>query len=622
MTVQAPPTTATQPATGLPERIRRHAELTPDTIALREKSLGIWRGITWAEYAEQVDIVAHSLAALGIGVGDRVGILSENRPEWLYADIAILSIRAVTVGFYTTNPAPEVRYQLVDCGAKVLFAEDQEQVDKVLAVEKECPDLEWIVYFDRRGVSNYDHPKLISYEDLLGNGVSHRSTHPDHVSNARAAAQPDDLATLVYTSGTTGPPKGAMLSVRNVEFSVAHLISGNWLISPAPGPTDVILSYLPLCHVAERAFTIWQNAGAGVVVHFAESLDTVTNDLAEVQPTLLFAVPRIWEKLASTVAIKAASASPLKRAASAVGRRLAEKCAAQRSANGGDHTAVSRICTALGYPLVFRSLQNKLGLRKVRTAISGAAPISPDVLEFFLGIGIPIYEAYGMTENSALATSTRLHRMKLGTVGEAADGLEVKLDEHTNEVLTRHDGNFVGYWNRPDATAATLDADGWLHTGDVGQWVDGTYLKIVDRMKDIIITAGGKNVSPSEIENQLKASPYIAEAVVIGDRRPYLTALIGIEFDAVSDWATRNGIHYTTYKDLSSKPEVVALVGQAVDDANAHFARVETIRKFRMLTKELDHEDGELTATRKVKRSALADKFADLIDDMYRGESR
>jgi long-chain acyl-CoA synthetase len=285
--------------------------------------------------------------------------------------------------------------------------------------------------------------------------------------------------------------------------------------------------------------------------------------------------------------------------------------------NEGNHTAKTRLLYALGYPFLFRALRDRVGLRKVRAAGSGAAPIAPEVLRFFFGIGVMIYEIYGMTENAAVASVNRPGRVKLGTVGEPQPGIELRIDESTGEILTRHPGNFAGYWNKPDKTAETIDEDGWLHTGDVGVWVDGTHIKIVDRIKDIIITAGGKNISPSEIENSLKSSPYIKEAVVVGDQKPYLTALIGIELDTVGDWAQRKRLPYTTYRDLSEKEQVLELVQREVAKTNERFARVENIRKFRMMPKELDHEDGELTATQKVKRSSLHDMFGHLVDDMY-----
>jgi long-chain acyl-CoA synthetase len=343
----------------------------------------------------------------------------------------------------------------------------------------------------------------------------------------------------------------------------------------------------------------------------------VQQNLREVQPTLFFAVPRIWEKLHAGILIKGKDATFFKRFWFGAGLRLAQVIGRRKVANGGKHTLSTRLLAALGYPLVFRPLLERVGLRRVRWSASGAAPIAPEVLEFFIGMGVPLYELYGMTENSAVATYNPVGRMKLGTVGIPYPGTGLRIDPETGEVQTKHGGVFKGYWQLPEKTAATFTEDGWLKTGDVGEWVDGTHVKIVDRIKDIIITSGGKNVAPSEIENKLKTSPYIKEAMVIGDRRNYLTCLVGIELDTVGDWATRRGIPYTTYRDLSEKPEVLELVQKIIDDTNKDFARVESIRRFRMIPKELDHEDGELTATQKLKRSAMEGMFAELIDDMY-----
>lgn len=603
----------------LPRLLRAAATAVPGHTALRVKQSGIWQDITWQAYLEAVEQMAFGLAALGVGVGDRVAIQSENRPEWLFADLAATSLRAAIVGFYPTNPIAEVSYLLQDSGARVLIAEDQEQVDKALAAEPDAPDLEWIVALDGRGLAGYEHPKLLSIDEMIGRGDAMRAADPDLLTRRDAELSPDDLVTLIYTSGTTGPPKGVMLTARNISFSAEILALDDGILGARPGPRDALLSYLPLSHVVERGISIWANLTTRTVVHFAESIDTVTTDLAEVQPTILFAVPRIWEKIQATVAVKMAGATRLKRGVYRVGMKWSQRIAAERIGNGGDFTPRARMLYALGYLPLYRPLRKRLGLLRVRHAVSGAAPIAPEVLTFFLGIGLPLFEAYGMTENAAIATANRRGRMRVGTVGEPQPHAEVRLAEETGEILTRHPGTFVGYWGKPDATAEVLDADGWLHTGDVGEWVDGDHLRIVDRIKDIIITAGGKNISPSEIENAIKASPFIKEAVVVGDKRAYLTAVIGIEFDTVADWASRRKIEFTTYRDLSTKPEVVELVRDVVRDVNSRFARVETIRKFRMLTKELDHEDGELTATQKLKRHAFARTVPHLIDDMYAG---
>jgi long-chain acyl-CoA synthetase len=603
----------------LASRVRDRANSTPALVAMREKDFGIWQEVTWAAYWDTVVTIAHALLALGVEPGDRVAVHSENRREWLYTDVATVAVRAMTVGLYPTNPPPEVGYLLSHSGAKVLVAEDQEQVDKALAVLDECPDLQRIVYLEPRGIRHrYTHPRLMAWEDLLALGAAHRADHPGAVEDVMAAATPDDIATLIYTSGTTGPPKGAMLSVSNVEFAIHTLVDGGGFASPPPGPSDVLVSYLPLCHVAERIFTTWFNAGAGVQVNFAESIATVQTNLREVQPTILFGVPRIWEKILATVHIRLASASAVKRAFAALWLRVADWIGTTLVRTGGRHTAATRLVYAIGWIFWYRALRERMGMRRVRYAASGAAPIAPDVLKFFMGIGVPMHEVYGMTENTAVATGNRPGRVKLGTVGEPQSGVELRIDGETGEILTRHPGTFVGYFRDPEATARAKTDDGWLRTGDVGEWVDGTHVKITDRMKDIVITSGGKNVAPSEIENALKASPYIKEAIVVGDRRAYLTALIGIELDTVGEWAQRRRIAYTTYRDLSEKPEVLELVQSIVDTVNARHATVEQIKKFRMLPKELDHEDGELTATQKVKRAAIARFFEPLVQEMYR----
>ncbi len=601
------------------ELLREGATQHPNDVAFRAKRFGLWADISWADYLTNVEAIAYGLAALGVTAGDRVAIHSENRPEWLYVDVAATALRAVTVGFYPTNPVAEVDYLLRDSGAIVVVAEDQEQVDKAMALIDAVPSLRYVVYLDHRGLETGDD-RLLSIDEVIVRGRELRASDPDLLARVDADRSMDDLVTLIYTSGTTGPPKGAMLTARNAAFAADTFGRPGGMFGPEGfGREDVMLSYLPLSHVVERAITTWCGLQFRPVIHFAESIATVTADLAEVQPTVLFAVPRIWEKIQAGVAVKTANATRGKRTAYDLATRLAAPAARERTAGARTPSPMAAAGSGLAWLLVNRKLRRHLGLSRIRLALSGAAPISTDVLAFFTGLGVVINEAYGMTENSAVTTTNVTGRVRVGTVGEVYQGVEVRLDPDTGEILTRHPGVFAGYWNKPEATAEVLGADGWLHTGDVGEWVDGTYLKIVDRIKDIIITAGGKNISPSEIENAIKASPYVKEAVVIGDQRPYLTALVGIEFDTVADWAARHRIEYTTYRDLSCKPETVDLVAGVIREVNTRFARVEAVRKFRMLHKELDHEDGELTATQKLKRGPFAATVPHLVDDMYGG---
>ena len=601
-------------------RCRDWAERVPDQVVMRDKDLGIWQETTWGQLWETVLDAAHGLLSLGVDVGDRVSIHSEDRPEWVVLDIAAVAVRGITVGLYPTNPATEVRYLLENSGAEVHLVEDQEQADKVMEVIDYLPGLRWIIHLEPRGFRPYrDDRRFISWEDFLALGRDHRAANPGEVERIMAAADQGDVMTLVYTSGTTGPPKGAMLTNANAEYSMGTVINGPGRIPDGrpPNPGDMILTYLPLCHVAERIFSTWTMLADGVVLNFAESIETVQANLREVQPTLFFAVPRILEKIHATILIKGLDATLLKRLLFRGSMRLADVIGKQKVANGGDHTLMSRLLYGLGYVLVFRALRERIGLRRCRWAGSGAAPIAPEILRFFLGIGVPVYELYGMTENTAVATVNLVHRMKLGTVGEPYAGTGLRIDEETGEIQTKHPGVFLGYWQDPAATAETFTEDGWLKTGDVGVWVDGTHVKIVDRIKHIIITAGGKNISPSEIENRLKTSPWIKEAMVVGDRRKFLSALIGIELDTVGDWATRKGIPYTTYRDLTEKPQVLELVQQEVNRVNSELASVEQIKRFCMIPKELDHEDGELTATQKLKRNAMEGMFSDLVESMY-----
>jgi long-chain acyl-CoA synthetase len=604
-----------------PAYVRDWAERTPTGVAMREKDFGIWQEITWSDYWQSVLDAAHGLLALGVYEGDRVSIHSEDRPEWVILDMATVAVRAITVGLYPTNPPTEVQYLLSDSGSAVHLAEDQEQAEKVMEVIDSLPNLHTIIHVEPRGFRKWrDDERFILWDDFIALGREHRAANPQMVEQIMAQATADDVITLVYTSGTTGPPKGAMLTNANFAFNAEVLIGvpGRTPDNKALGPDDLILTYLPLCHVAERIFSTWSSVSHGPSLNFAESIETVQQNLREIQPTIFFAVPRIWERIHASIAIKGRDGTWFKRLWFGFGMKLAAAIGDQRVKNDGDHTLTSRMLYMVGHPIVFRALKERIGLRRVRYAASGAAPIAPEVIRDFLGLGVPLFELYGMTENSAVATCNFPGANKVGTVGVPYPGTELRIDEDTGEIQTRNPGTFKGYWNKPEKTAEAFTEDGWLKTGDVGEWVDGTHVKVVDRIKDIIITSGGKNISPSEIENTLKTSPYIKEAMVIGDGRKYLTALIAIESDVVGDWATRRQIPYTTYRDLTEKPEVIELIQGVVKEANKKVAHIEGVQKFRLIPKELDHEDGELTATQKLKRSSMSSMFGELIEAMYR----
>lgn len=593
----------------LPGRLRRWARLMPDAVALREKHLGVWRELTWADYDRRVRGIARALAELGVGAGDHVAILSENRPEWVWVDLASQAIGARSVGIYQTNPAQDVQYIVDHCRASVLFCEDQEQVDKAVAVAKETPSLRHVFVFDPRGTTDYPDPRLKDWATLVEH-ADELAADDEGWDEQLMRLDPAAPTMIVYTSGTTGPPKGAMLSARNV-VPIAEALAPELGASPR----DTLLSYLPLCHVAEKIFTLFIPLVSGATVHFGESIDTVREDLREVSPTIFLGVPRIWEKMHASVTLRMKDSSWLKRRIFDFFTRKGQAIARRRI--DGTLSFADRIIWALGDLLLYRPLQERLGLRSCRIPVSGAAPISPELLQWFHGIGIPVLEGYGMTESGGASHLNMPHSVRLGTVGQPLPLVDCKLGADA-EVLVRGPMVFEGYLHADDETRRVIDDEGWLHTGDVGEVDPDGFLAITGRKKEIIITAGGKNLSPEKIENALKMSPFIKEAVAIGDRRKFVSALIQIDFDAVGDWATRSQIPYTSFDDLAAKPEVVDLIAREVEAANDRLARVEQIRAFRLFPKELHQDDGEMTATQKVRRGAVAERYADLIDSIYR----
>ena len=593
-------------------KVRQIAEKFPEHVAMRDKRFGKWEEITYKTFWEQVQWVGCALNYFGVQKQETSAVHSENRPEWLIADIGIQSIGGITVGLYPTNPAAEVQYLLSHSESKVLFAEDQEQVDKAIDVISELPDLVKIVYFEPRGLSNYDNEKLMSWDEFLEIGKEEYEKNSEFVISRMDDITSEDIAMMIYTSGTTGPPKGSMLTHGNIEWTASQIPELSFTPTGVTNPQ--YLSYLPLCHVFGRLVDTLIGITTMGTINFAESIDTVQQDLAEIQPSIFPAVPRILERMHAGTLVRMKDASRLKKILFSIASYFGN-ITAQRWLEHGDKDKLAMVTNFIAQLIAFRALRKKLGLKNIDSAISGAAPIAPEILRFFMSMGVPIYEGYGMTENSAIATGNRPEKVKLGTVGTPQPNVELKLAED-GEILIRHGGVFKGYFKNDEATREVLDKDGWLYTGDIGEY-DGDFLKIVDRKKDIIITSGGKNVSPSEIENNIKISPFIKEAIVIGDERKFLSALIGIEFDTVSNWALRKNIPYTTYRNLSENEEVQNLVWKEIQKANKLTDSL-AIRKFRMLTKELDHEDGDLTATQKVKRNVIMDRFPDLIEDMYK----
>ncbi|MFO7778059.1 MAG: AMP-binding protein [Nitriliruptoraceae bacterium] len=594
----------------LPGRLIHLAHDRGDDPALREKRLGVWEERSWAGYRDEVLAAAVAMLDAGVGHGDHVAILSENREEWVFADLAAQSIGARSVGVYPTNPEPEVAYILSHSESVMVVCEDQEQVDKVVAIRDETPSVRRVVVVDPRGTHDYLDDRLVTWQAFLQAGRDQLDARAAEVLERIAAIDPDEPAMIVYTSGTTGPPKGAMLSSRNVTASADAGVA-------AFGYSDreQVLSYLPLCHVAEKIFTLYLPLATGSVVHFGESIDTVAEDLREVSPTVFVGVPRIWEKMHSGVLVKMGDSSRLKRAlfraAMTQGQRLSAKKQAGRGWNPFDH-----VIWKVFDLLVYRPLQERLGLRRCWFPVSGAAPVAPELLRWFHGIGVSIAEGYGQTECAGVSHANPPDAVKIGTVGPAIPGVECVLGVG-DEVLVRGPQVFAGYLHNEEATRETVDADGWLHTGDVGTIDEDGYLSITGRIKDIIITAGGKNLSPEQIENQMKTSPYIKECVAIGDGRKFISALIQIDAENVGDWASRKGVAYTSFQDLASKDEVVQLIDAEVRRCNEGLARVEQVRAFRLLPKELHQDDEELTATQKVRRTAFHERYAELIEEMY-----
>jgi long-chain acyl-CoA synthetase len=594
----------------LPGQLILRARELPDQVALRVKELGIWREVSWREYAHTVRATARMLWEKGVRPGDHVAIVSDNRPEWLYADLAAQSLGARGVGIYQTNPPEDVAYILSDCGAVVLFCEDQEQVDKAVAIAQATPTVRSVVVFDARGTADLDDPRLMRWDEFLARGgeLAEAEADRDWFARCVAALDPDAPSMVVYTSGTTGAPKGAMISSSNVVAVTRAFVEVMGIDS-----SDSMLSYLPLCHVAEKIFSVFLPLATGAVVHFGESIDTVQNDLREVSPTVFLGVPRIWEKMHASVHVKMQDSSWLKRILFRLLSRKGADIAARKQQ--GAVGLWDRMAWRIGDLLIYRPLQERLGLRRCWLAVTGAAPISPELLHWFHGVGIAIAEGYGQTECAGVSHICRPGAVRLGTVGEAVPLVECRLADD-GEVLVRGPNVFCGYLNQPDATP--IDEQGWLHTGDIGSIDERGNLSITGRKKEIIITSGGKNLSPERIENALKTSPYIKEAVAVGDSRKFISALVQIEYDRVGDWATRRGIAHTSHTDLAGKDEVVALIADEIDKANEHLARVEEVRAFRLLDRELSQDEGELTATQKVRRRVIHEAYADLIESMYR----
>jgi long-chain acyl-CoA synthetase len=603
----------------IPQLLRKRAELHGDQLALREKEYGIWNRYSWNHYYETARAVALGLLSLGVKPGDRVAIAGEDTPEWFYADLGTQMIGAIAVGIYPTNPWIELQYIVRHSGSRVVITGDQEQTDKVLdaiANNDGLPALEAIVSIDMKGLRHYGQSQLMPFEKLCELGKAYARENPDANANLDrliAQASPDDVCILVYTSGTTGPPKGAMLTHRNLIYA-SYIYAEAVCIADKPFES---VCYLPLCHVAERCYSEVMQLALGGTVSFAESIDTVALNIREIGPTFFVGVPRIYEKLQQSFLFKLGESGRLRqgfaKACFAWGRKLSD-----RRQNGTD-TWLDHAAYGLLYVLLFRNVQRHLGLARSRHRLCAGASISPETLRFFDIVGRPVSQGYGLTECGGVAFIQTGTHHRLGGCGLPLERTEWKRDTD-GEILLKNPGVFKGYFLDEKASTASLESGGWLRTGDIVEVMNNGEIAVVDRKKAIIITAGGKNIAPSEIENALKDSEFIKEAIVVGEAKKYLGAIIQVDYDNVGRWARDKALPYTNYKSLSQLPDVHELVDRIVNDTNKRFARVENIRRFAILEKELDHDDGELTATQKVRRAMIEKKFARELTIIYKAE--
>jgi len=592
----------------LPSLFFRQVDRLKDRVAIRHKDYGIWHRISWKEYGQRVREVAAGLIAFGLSRGEYVAILGDNRPEWLICHLGAMTAGGATCGVYPTSAPEQVTYVVGHSEAKILFVENEEQVDKVLQILPQL-NLKQVVVWDPKGLWGFSHPKIIFFDQFLEKARSYLQSNPDCVKERMSGIDPEDIAMIIYTSGTTGPPKGAMISHRNIMALTASFLAANPTYE-----TDEVLSYLPLAHIYENLISLFQAVWSGGTVNFVEHIDTLGQNLREVSPTIFASVPRIWEKFASMIEIRMSDSTPLKRTL----YRLSILVGLRYIRSKGD-SKDRLLWTILYWPLYFAvlsHLKRQLGFERVRWGVCGAAPASPELFQYYNALGIPLREGYGQTESTGVIATQRLDRPRWGFVGEPIPNVEVKIAED-GEIVVRGPNVFKGYLKDPELTASTLES-GWLHTGDVGVLEDG-FLKILDRKKDIIITRGGKNITPAYIENKLKFSPYIQDAVVIGEGQKYLVSLILIDEDNVTKYAQDNRIPFTTFADLTQNLQIQKLIDQEVAKVNKTLSQVETVKRFALLPRRFYEEDGDVTPTKKVKRRTLEKRYGDLIESLYKG---
>ena len=575
----------------------------------RQKELGIWKAVSWRELGQIAREIGMGLASLRYEPGEVVSILANTCKEWVYADLGALGAAGVVNGIYPTDAAAQVEYLLSDSNSVYVFVEDEEQLDKVLEVRARLPNLRRIFVFDMEGLHDLNDRQVASIDALRGFGREYDAAHPGEWERRIGIRKPEELAVLIYTSGTTGKPKGAMIS----HGSIVTTCKAYQNAIPQD-ENDERMAFLPLCHIAERMGGEYHPLYTGTVVNFVENPETVPENVREISPTTFTAVPRVWEKFYSATLIGIKQAGRFQQWAYAAAIGIGYRQAALREA-GKPVPAGLTLAFWLARVLVLNNIRKAIGAHRARILITGAAPISPDLVRWYMALGLDMMEAWGQTETAGGVTFNPRGRVKPGSIGVALPPAEVKVSPE-GELLVRGPTMFMGYLNQPEKTAETIK-DGWVHTGDVGRVDAEGYFYITDRMKDIIITAGGKNVTPSEFENQLKFSPFITDAVVIGDKRPYLVALVMIDHENVERYAQDAAIPFSNFASLCRRPEVQELIQAEIDRVNKGFARVEQVKKFRLIEQKLTAEDEELTPTMKLKRKLVNEKYKDMIESMY-----
>jgi long-chain acyl-CoA synthetase len=579
-----------------------------EKLAVRQRRGEKWEDVTWNQYRKDVREVANGLISMGLQKGDKISILGVNSYEWVVSDYASMSCGAISIPLYVTARAEQLEYVVDHSESKILIVQSQELLDKAGYMLGKLDNLEKIIMMRP---AETDNPDILKFEEVKERGRDYAKEHPEELDDRIKDLKPDDMMSIMYTSGTTGPPKGVMLTHKNATWTIDSL---NQCVDFEQG-VERILSYLPLSHIAERNITCFQSVINGYLTHFGEGLDTLRDDLTVARPTVMFGVPRVWEKFHEALQKRFAEEEGAKKKliewGLKVGREKVRKWQAGEKIGGWLNLRYS-----IADHLIFSKIREGVGLDGGKVVVSGAAPIYKDILEFFHAIGIPIREVYGQTEDTGPTSIHQWDRIKLGTVGQPIPGSEVKIAED-GEILVKGGHVFQGYFKSPEASEETLEG-GWLHSGDIGVLDEDNFLTITDRKKDLIITAGGKNIAPQNIENLLKSITYVSQAVVIGDRRKFLTALITLEPEAIEDWAKEQGISYDSYEDLVASPQVKEMMDKEVDRVNREeLSKYQTLKDFRLLEKDLTIEDGLLTPTLKVKRGPVMERYNDLIDGMY-----